>query len=1060
MGPSIPVSVPGHATPTRPSSARKHPSRRARDDSRPKTTHSSHPRPTSPAAPREVISSLIDSLAHISDPANDHFSHMPVVGGDASTPSSPTTWGDMTRQMDAAEPDYTSYYRHGTDVAAEAPVIKTSRPPSGRSSLTAPKSKDGNHSFKGLLTKSSRTSLVSIQDIAEEGKSLRSPRSPSVDTAPPRSRGASSPTKRTSHRLASSGSKENTRSKEKERKRPGTGSDQLTSPNEAQESPAFKERRASDQPGPVQDQRPSSEGPNRSPELPMSAVRAGKRAVSGDMSMGQIPVVPLRMSSLRQRDGSRRRRTQSMGSRTSSVLQSHIAETTPEEPSEADSKLPTPAFSPSIIDEIDTDVTKRIKELKTLKELREKEARTSGETSSDASKTADPHARRTSRRRTLPDASHYLLNEDKTPTQEAHSHIPFGEIRPKSSGNPNYYRPTTPGTVNGVASHSRSARPKTPGTPLTPLETFSPLPINYNFVVSTLDEISSASDKASSKATSISTSTTNTSKTARSKTVGGRSAVSRKATNSMVDKRSDSGTAANKLGGLPDRARKSEESSNEKWAFTLAAPPLARQKSQNKKKRWSHPDLPLRAEPKGVMQETQNPRGMKAPETVPEERPTSSDSIDDDVETFIRAPRLSQKIKHPQTGRVISFSEVGDPKGDAVFCCVGMGLTRFVTAFYDELALTLKLRLITPDRPGVGESEPDPAGTPLSWPDDVTAICQHLHITKYSIVAHSAGAMYALATALRMPQNVRGRVHLLAPWIPPSQMSPIGVTNQSNPAPAGQLPKSQRFLRVLPASFLKVANSGFLNATSASISRKDTGTPPAANSDKSKRKSVNMTSSKSSDKDKDKDRSMQGGPVLPHNTHTRRESIMLMDQQSLPNHSALSLAHTASYASLRHIAAANATSMLSAAQAEYEAERRKEYDTRLTLAIWHHATKSANPALDLKVCLERVKPIGFRYVDITRAVVIHHGSRDTRVPVENVRWLGGCMKRCEVRILEGEGHGLMASASVMGDVLGEMAGEWMEWKTAAAGGSGSGGRRRRERERERELREARAVEAV
>lgn len=100
------------------------------------------------------------------------------------------------------------------------------------------------------------------------------------------------------------------------------------------------------------------------------------------------------------------------------------------------------------------------------------------------------------------------------------------------------------------------------------------------------------------------------------------------------------------------------------------------------------------------------------------ERPASADSIDDAVESYLCSPRLSQKIKHPQTGRVISFSEVGDAEGSAVFCCVGMGLTRYITTFYDELALTLKLRLITPDRPGVGDSEPYPDGTttPLSWP--------------------------------------------------------------------------------------------------------------------------------------------------------------------------------------------------------------------------------------------------------------------------------------------------------------------------------------------------------
>ena len=101
-----------------------------------------------------------------------------------------------------------------------------------------------------------------------------------------------------------------------------------------------------------------------------------------------------------------------------------------------------------------------------------------------------------------------------------------------------------------------------------------------------------------------------------------------------------------------------------------------------------------------------------------DDRPGSADSLDEAVEAYTASPRLTQKVSHPHTGRVIAFSEVGDPQGHVVFCCVGMGLTRYLTAFYDELAWTLKLRLITPDRPGVGESEPcmDGSGTPLSWP--------------------------------------------------------------------------------------------------------------------------------------------------------------------------------------------------------------------------------------------------------------------------------------------------------------------------------------------------------
>jgi pimeloyl-ACP methyl ester carboxylesterase len=99
--------------------------------------------------------------------------------------------------------------------------------------------------------------------------------------------------------------------------------------------------------------------------------------------------------------------------------------------------------------------------------------------------------------------------------------------------------------------------------------------------------------------------------------------------------------------------------------------------------------------------------------------------------------------------------------------------------------------------------------------------------------------------------------------------------------------------------------------------------------------------------------------------------------------------------------------------------------------------------VDLLVCLERRHTIGFRYVDITRPVVVHHGSRDTRVPVDNARWLGKTMRRCEVRVLEGEGHGLMASASVMGSVLMEISKEWEDWMRV----TGADGRKDRERGR-------------
>jgi pimeloyl-ACP methyl ester carboxylesterase len=137
------------------------------------------------------------------------------------------------------------------------------------------------------------------------------------------------------------------------------------------------------------------------------------------------------------------------------------------------------------------------------------------------------------------------------------------------------------------------------------------------------------------------------------------------------------------------------------------------------------------------------------------------------------------------------------------------------------------------------------------------------------------------------------------------------------------------------------------------------------------------------------------------------------------------------------------TVLAAATDAMADKERQMTYDNRLTHAIWELATTGANPAVDLLVCLERRHTIGFRYVDITRPVVIHHGSRDTRVPVENVKWLGKTMRRCEVRVLEGEGHGLMASAGVMGSVLMEISKEWEDWMRVTGTGLRPGERSRR-----------------
>lgn len=398
------------------------------------------------------------------------------------------------------------------------------------------------------------------------------------------------------------------------------------------------------------------------------------------------------------------------------------------------------------------------------------------------------------------------------------------------------------------------------------------------------------------------------------------------------------------------------------------------------------------------------------------ERPQSADSIDNAVDAYLASPRLTQKTRHPDSGRTIAFAEVGDPGGFPVICCVGMGMTRYIMAFYDELAITLRLRLITIDRPGVGESEAcsDGTGLPLNWPDDVSMVCNALQISRFSLIAHSAGAIYALATALRLPQQVRGRVHLMAPWIPPSQMSSASSQNESTPS--NSMPYSQKLLRVLPASFLRAANSSFMSSTTSSIMPRSPR--------RSKRRStvmgngaVDLGSASSTDL----------------SNHRDTEPPATDGDSASPDDLAHIVTHPP-YASGRDQTGSRASVLYH--DHHYTRVRQSAYDSHLTQRIWELAQRNANPAIDLLICLERRQTIGFRYVDITRACVLHHGSRDSRVPMENVKWLAKKMRRCEIRVLEGEGHSLMASATIMAEVLTEVAREWEDWTMVTREGRG------------------------
>ena len=76
---------------------------------------------------------------------------------------------------------------------------------------------------------------------------------------------------------------------------------------------------------------------------------------------------------------------------------------------------------------------------------------------------------------------------------------------------------------------------------------------------------------------------------------------------------------------------------------------------------------------------------------------------------------------------MLPLAEYAGPNSE-VFCYVQGN--RFMGLALHSHAVKLNLRIITPDRPGFGQSTSQPDRTVLQYPGDVAELCDHLRIDK------------------------------------------------------------------------------------------------------------------------------------------------------------------------------------------------------------------------------------------------------------------------------------------------------------------------------------------
>lgn len=111
---------------------------------------------------------------------------------------------------------------------------------------------------------------------------------------------------------------------------------------------------------------------------------------------------------------------------------------------------------------------------------------------------------------------------------------------------------------------------------------------------------------------------------------------------------------------------------------------------------------------------------------------------------------------------MLHWDEFGDPAGTPVLHFHGTPGSRREAAVLDGAARAVGVRLVAPDRPGMGRTPHVPGRRLAHFPADVVELLDALEIERVGILAWSGGGPYALACLARIPERLTG-VALLAP---------------------------------------------------------------------------------------------------------------------------------------------------------------------------------------------------------------------------------------------------------------------------------------------------------
>ncbi|EMA42274.1 hypothetical protein C448_11076 [Halococcus morrhuae DSM 1307] len=139
----------------------------------------------------------------------------------------------------------------------------------------------------------------------------------------------------------------------------------------------------------------------------------------------------------------------------------------------------------------------------------------------------------------------------------------------------------------------------------------------------------------------------------------------------------------------------------------------------------------------------------------------SDEPIDDAEPTMVDVAREIRDTPHTidcRDGRVLGYADCGDPAGDPVVVFHGFPNSRVFGALFDRIGRERGLRIVAPERPGIGLSDPLPERTVADWPADVADLADALGLDSFPVLGVSGGAPYAAACAATLPRVDRAAI--------------------------------------------------------------------------------------------------------------------------------------------------------------------------------------------------------------------------------------------------------------------------------------------------------------